>query len=147
MKSIEDIGLDDVTAAYNNRLSQVMRAFDHERMEVYRVALAFVRSAGELRRGLGTGRSALADQLDRASISIPLNIAEGAGEFARKEKARFYRMARRSATECAAILDIVRELELADESQVREGHGQLRTIVAMLIGLVKHMDKEECAAP
>jgi len=31
-------------------------------------------------------------------------------EFARREKARFYRMARRSATECAAILDIVQEL-------------------------------------
>jgi len=143
MKSIEDIGLDDVTAAYNNRLSQVMRAFDHERMEVYRVALAFVRSAGELRRGLGTGRSALADQLDRASISIPLTIAEGAGEFARKEKARFYRMARRSATECAAILDIVDELKLSDKQPVREGREQLRKILAMLIGLVKYLESQD----
>jgi four helix bundle protein len=90
-------------------------------MEVYRVALSFVRSASTIRNRLGAGRNALADQLDRASISIPLNIAEAAGELARREKARFYRMARRSATECAAILDIARELELAPEEQLREG--------------------------
>ena len=118
-----------------------MRRFDHERMEVYQIALAFVRSASAIRRGFG--RTALADQLDRASISIPLNIAEGAGEFARREKARFYRMARRSATECAAILDIVVELKLTDELQLREGREQLKTIVAMLVGLVKHMEKPE----
>ena len=66
-----------------------MRAFDHERMEVYRVALGFVRYAGKIRGSLGSGRSSLADQLDRASMSIALNIAEGAGEFAAKEKGRF----------------------------------------------------------
>jgi four helix bundle protein len=85
-----------------------VRSFDHERMEVYRVALGFVRCAGRIRGVLATGRSSLADQLDRASMSVALTIAEGAGEFAPKEKARFYRMARRSATECAAILDVVR---------------------------------------
>jgi four helix bundle protein len=75
-----------------------VRPFDHERMEVYRLALGFVRAASAIRSSLAAGRGALADQLDRASISIPLNIAEGAGELARREKARFYRMARRSVT-------------------------------------------------
>ncbi|HER20445.1 MAG TPA: four helix bundle protein [Chromatiales bacterium] len=74
-------------------------------------------------------------------MSIALNIAEGAGEFAAKEKARFYRMARRSATECATILDVVRELQLAREEQLEEAREQLRTIVAMLVGLVKHLDE------
>ena len=120
-----------------------MRPFDHERMEVYRVALGFVRSANVLRGTIGVGRSALADQLDRASVSIALNIAEGAGEFARREKARFYRMARRSATECAAILDVARELGLAREDELHGPRGELRTIVAMLIGLVKHVERPE----
>jgi hypothetical protein len=70
------------------------------------------------------------------------DIAEGAGEFARREKARFYRMARRSATECAAILDVVDELDLAQEQQLREGREQLQTIVAMLIGLVKRTESQ-----
>ena len=50
------------------------------------------------------GRAYLSDQLRRAVASIPLNIAEGAGEFAPADKAHFYRMARRSATETAAVL-------------------------------------------
>ena len=124
-----------------------MRPFDHERMEVYRAALRFVRSASVIRSGLGAGRNALADQLDRASVSIALNIAEGAGEVARREKARFYRIARRSATECAAILDIAGELQLAPEDRLREGRQQLQTIVAMLVGLVKHIESREKGEP
>jgi four helix bundle protein len=114
-----------------------MPEFDHERMDVYRGALEFVRSATAIRGRLPPGRSPLADQLDRAAVSIALNIAEAAGEFARKEKARFYRIARRSATECAAILDIVRELEMAEEMELGRAKEQLRSIVSMLIGLSK----------
>src|SRR5215475_13272442 len=64
-----------------------MQQFDHERMDVYRRALQFVRLAASIRHGLVPGHASLADQLDRAAVSIALNIAEGAGEFARKEKA------------------------------------------------------------
>jgi four helix bundle protein len=106
-------------------------------MEVYRRALGFVRTANAIRARLPPGRAALADQLDRAAVSIPLNIAEGAGEFARREKARFYRIARRSATECAAILDVVRELQLGDAAAIAAAKDDLRAIVAMLIGLGK----------
>jgi four helix bundle protein len=55
--------------------------------------------AGAFPRGLGD----LADQLRRASTSIVLNIAEGAGEYSPKDKAKFYRFAKRSAAECSAI--------------------------------------------
>jgi four helix bundle protein len=117
-----------------------MRVFDHERMQVYRVSLAFIGSASAIRSAFAPGRSALADQLDRASVSILLNIAEGAGELAWREKARFYRMARRSATECAAILDVARELRLTPEEPLREAREQLQEIVAMLVALGKRME-------
>lgn len=120
-----------------------MSEFDHERMEVYRRALGFICFAGPIREKLSSGRGSLADQLDRASVSIALNIAEGAGEFAKREKARFYRIARRSATECAAILDITRELDLVQDSQVHAGREQLRIIVAMLVALAKWLEKEK----
>ena len=74
-----------------------MGEFDHEKMDVYRRALDFIRTASSIRDTLLGGRATLADQLDRAAVSIALNVAEGAGEFARREKARFYRIARRSA--------------------------------------------------
>jgi four helix bundle protein len=120
-----------------------MRDFDHQRMEVYRRALAFGRTGNAVRQVLVSRRPGLADQLDRAAVSIALNIAEGAGEFAKREKARFYRIARRSATECAAILDVAVELELADEHRVADGKQQLRTIVAMLVTRGKSIESRQ----
>lgn len=52
-----------------------MHGFDHERMDVYRRALEFVRVAASFRQKLVPGHAALADQLDRAAVSIALNIA------------------------------------------------------------------------
>ena len=68
---------------------------DHEKLEVYRFAIQFVILADEIAESLPRGRAYLVDQLRRAGSSIPLNIAEGAGEYAPMEKARFYRIAKR----------------------------------------------------
>ena len=80
-----------------------MKRFDHEKLDVYQAAIEFVVLANDVVENLPRGRGYLADQLQRASTSIPLNVAEGAGEFSINEKARFYRIAKRSATESAAI--------------------------------------------
>ena len=95
----------------------LVNEFDHERLEVYQAAIRFVAHADNVVEQLPRGRGYLADQLQRAATSIPLNIAEGAGEFAPKEKARFYRMGRRSATESAAVLDVCRCLNLLADEQ------------------------------
>ena len=111
--------------------------FDHEKLDVYRAAIQFVVAANSIAERLPRGRSHLVDQLQRAATSIPLNIAEGAGEYSSKEKARFYRMARRSATECAAILDVCESLSLVEPKELLEARELLMRIVAMLVGLVK----------
>ena len=71
------------------------------------------------------------------SLSIVLNIAEGAGEYSGCEKSRFYRMARRSATECAGILDICQRLKLIESTRYERGRQLLLRIVAMLTRMVK----------
>ena len=53
--------------------------FDHERLDVYQAAVDFVVVANGIVEQLPRGRAYLADQLQRAAVSIPLNIAEGAG--------------------------------------------------------------------
>jgi hypothetical protein len=85
-----------------------MNAFDHENLDVYKAAIDFVALIDEIVENLPRGRGYLADQLQRAATSVPLNIAEGAGEFSGNEKARFAasrsarrRSAWRSST-CAA---------------------------------------------
>jgi len=52
---------------------------DHERLEVYDLALEFQVNEREV-EGLARGRSHLADQFTRASLSIVVNLAEGAGK-------------------------------------------------------------------
>jgi len=117
-----------------------VNTFDHEKLDVYQVSLEFVALAGEIIAGLPPGRHNLADQLDRATTSIILNLAEGAGEFSRAEKARFYRMAKRSATECAAALDVCRIRKLADTKNVEVGREILLRVVSMLIRMIHSVE-------
>ncbi len=109
---------------------------DHEKLDVYGLAMDFVALADELAASLPRGRAYLADQLRRASTSVTLNIAEGAGEFSRKDKARFYRMARRSAVECAAAIDVCAELELTDAEKLAAGREQMVRVISMLVRMI-----------
>ena len=113
-----------------------MSDFAHERLDVYRVAIEFLGVSDEIASELPRGRAYLVDQLRRASLSVTLNVAEGAGEFAPADKARFYRMARRSGTECVAILDACRILKLTDVVVLTHGRELLYRVVSMLTAMV-----------
>ena len=114
-----------------------MRYFEFERLDVYEAALDFVVVADEIAEKLPAGRSYLRDQLRRAASSVTSNIAEGVGEFSPKEKVRFYRMARRSAVECASHTLVCRRLKLVDGVLLERGLELLHRIVAMLTSMVK----------
>jgi four helix bundle protein len=104
---------------------------------VYQIAIEFVVLADVIVENLPRGRAYISDQLRRAALSISLNIAEGAGEYALEEKIRFYRMAKRSATECAGILDVCQRLQLTDEQYQTKGRELLIRIVCMLIKMAR----------
>jgi four helix bundle protein len=110
--------------------------FDAERFDCYQVALDFQTLAAHL---LPKGCGSLRDQLDRASVSIVLNLAEGIGRRGRGEKARFYTIVRGSATECAAVLDLAARRSLADAGACGEGRKLLVRIVQMLTRLEQRM--------
>ena len=117
-----------------------MNCFDHEKLDVYQVAITLVVLIDEVVEHLPRGRAYLADQLLRAGTSVPLNIAEGAGEYSANEKIRFYRMARRSATECASIFDVCLRLKLIDETRYSNGRELLIRIVAMLTKMARGLN-------
>ncbi len=121
----------------------MLKVFDHEGLEVYQAAIRFVVMANDVVEQLPRGRGYLADQLQRAATSVVLNIAEGAGEFAPKEKARFYRMARRSATESAAVLDVCRNLKLLADERHAAGRDLLLQVVSMLVRMITNLGREE----
>ena len=111
--------------------------FDHEKLDVYQLAIDFVARANDVVEGLPRGREYLADQLQRAALSIVLNIAEGAGKFSRKDKASRYLTARGSTTESAAVLDVCVRLKLIAVGVSEEHKAVLERISQMLTKLVK----------
>lgn len=120
-----------------NQIVEKQVVLDHERLHVYQVAIEFVILTDEIIGHLPRGRAYLRDQLQRAALSISLNIAEGAGEYAVDEKIRFYRMAKHSATECAGVLDVCNRLKLMKEGQYEKGRDLLIRIISMLIKMAQ----------
>jgi len=116
--------------------------FDHEKVEVYREAIAFIAWPSALLEG--TVRVGdVKDQLDRASTSIPLNIAEGNGKYTPKDRCRFFDTAHGSALECAAGLDVLVAKAKLTPEQIRPGKESLQRIVRMLMGLIKRNSTRE----
>ncbi len=105
---------------------------DFQRLDVYAVALQFQVAASRL---LPSCTTALRDQLDRASLSIVLNIAEGCGRRAVRDKRRFYAMARGSAFECSAVLDVLYLRGLAPAAEYVAGQRLLTRLAQMLTRL------------
>lgn len=114
--------------------------FDHEKLEVYRESIAFCGWVGELLAEI-SGKASAKDQLDRASTSLPINIAEGNGKFSSVDRARFLEIARGSALECAACLDVLAVRKLVSPERILPAKEQLVRIVNMLMGMLKRFSE------
>ena len=108
-----------------------------QKLDVYRCAIEFLAVAAGVSTQAARGNGPLLDQLRRAATSIPLNIAEAAGRTGSADAARCYAIARGSAMECAAILDALRVLQLADPEGHRRGTDLIERSVAMLTKLCR----------
>ena len=108
----------------------------HEKLDVYQESIAFCGWVGDLLNDI-TGEAAARDQLDRVSTSLPLNIAEGNGKFSDADRSRFLEIARGSALECAACLDVLAVRKLIATEQIVPAKEQLVRIVNMLTGMLK----------
>jgi four helix bundle protein len=82
----------------------------------------------------------LTSQLRRATISVPLNIAEGAGSDSPKEFRRFLVIALRSLYETMTALEIAERLKLASKSEVQRLLDEADQIAGMLVGLGKSLE-------
>ncbi len=113
-----------------------MRQFDHEKLNVYQAAITFVTWSSDLLTDIPKSIS-VHNQLDRASTSIPLNIAEGNGRHTSADRCRFFDTARGLALECASCLDVLVAKNIIAESVAIEGKQVLLDVVAMLVGLIR----------
>jgi four helix bundle protein len=120
--------------------------FGHESLDVYRESIEFVAWLAAVLDGIARVGD-VKDQLDRASISIALNIAEGNGKYTAKDRCRFLDVAHGSSLECAAGLDILVAKARLTPTEIRPGKERLRRIVRMLIGLIKQSSARNYGKP
>ncbi len=107
--------------------------FWHERLDVYRAAIRFVRYVTELDSQWFRGRADRGNQLKRAADSTALNIAEGCGQLTPAARKNHDRIALGSTAECDAVLHILE----VHRSDVTEGREILSDIGAVLWGMIR----------
>ena len=110
--------------------------FDHEKLVAYQEALKFAGWCRPILDGVPKSYT-VREQLDRARTSIALNIAEGNAKFTAPDRCRFFHIARGSAMECAACIDLLLIDGHVTAEQMDAGKNCLRQIVALLVGLIK----------
>ena len=116
--------------------------YKFQKLQVYQLGLDHVDTTYELATRFPRSENQnLRSQLERASTSIVLNIAEGSTGQTDREQARFLGMALRSLMECVACLDLVqrrRYVSAEDLSRTRElGHKLFMKIQAFRRALQK----------
>lgn len=116
--------------------------FDQDRLDAYNLARSFTREIEKLMQAVPRGNADHLDQLRRATLSLTLNTAEGSGEFKPNEKARFYRMARRSGVEAAAVLDSFIDRGILHEHDTEPARAVLHRAVGALTRLVPSVDPD-----
>lgn len=121
-----------------------MGKFAFENLEVYQRALSWVETIETLCESLkGKVSYTLIDQLSRASMSIPLNIAEGNGRWHKKDKRQFFWVARGSVFECVPLIQILYRKKLVNESYYASCYESLQVMAKMLTNLVKSVEELE----
>ncbi len=115
--------------------------FDHEKLRAYQEALRFVAWADPIIEGI-PARMAARDQLDRASTSVPLNIAEGNGKRSHVDRCRYLDIARGSAVECAACLDVLVVKKKLGVDEAAVGKEILLGVVSLVAGLISRFSGE-----
>jgi four helix bundle protein len=103
-----------------------------QKLDVYKCAIQLLQVGVQVRESLPRGHGKLADQLNRASMSIPLNIAEGYGKTSPRDKRSFYAVARGSAMESAAIFDVLLLKELITQETYDDAMKLAERVIAML---------------
>ena len=93
--------------------------FLFEKLNVYQKAMEFIDQITDVTKSFPKGHYYLTDQLNRAALSIALNIAEGNGRFTKNDKKNFFIIARGSLQECVPLIDLSLRKNLIDEDQYR----------------------------
>jgi four helix bundle protein len=111
-------------------------AFKFEKLDVWKRSVDFADTMFQVADALPQNyQFSLGEQLRRAALSIPTNIAEGCGRDSLKERAYFYRIAKGSVYEVVSLLVIVGKRGFLQREQYRIHYQEANEIAAILTAL------------
>lgn len=117
-------------------------AFLFEKLDVYQKAVEFADKLIKLCGKFSRGHYFLSDQLKRAALSVPLNIAEANGRWHAKDRRNFFAIARGSCFECIPILQILRNNDILADAELNTIKKEADDIARMLTGLINKINND-----
>lgn len=117
--------------------------FMFESLQVYQKAVDFADQVVTLSEGFPRGYYFLVDQLNRASLSIATNLAEGNGRFTKADRKNFFTIARGSAQECIPLLEISSRRGFITTDDHAHLKSQLEEIGRMISGLITGLENRK----
>ena len=118
-------------------------AFAFEKLVVYQKAVDFADNICQTTSKFPNGFYFLRDQLNRASLSVAANIAEGNGRFTKNDRKHFFGIARGSAQECVPLLELALRRGFLNTERHAFLKGNLEEIAKMLSGLISGLENRK----
>ena len=117
-----------------------MNDFFYKKLDAYKIAKEFTLDVYSLLKNSPSYEQyALCDQLRRASVSVPSNIAEGMGRMAVKERIHFLEISYASIIEVLCQLDIAMSVGYISEVELQQVEDKASHLTRVMSGLRKSL--------
>ncbi|MBN2132682.1 MAG: four helix bundle protein [Sedimentisphaerales bacterium] len=118
-------------------------AFAFEKLNVYQKAVDFADKICTTTSKFPNGYYFLRDQLNRASLSVAANIAEGNGRFTKNDRKHFFGIARGSVQECVPLLELAFRRGFLNTESHEFLKKDLEEIAKMISGLINGLENRK----
>ena len=118
-------------------------AFMFESLDVYQKAVDLADHVSALTGRFPRGYYFLADQFNRAALSVATNLAEGNGRFTKADRKHFFTIARGSVQECVPLVELTRRRGFITDTRHAELRDELEIIAKMISGLINGLAKRQ----
>ena len=120
-----------------------MEDFYYRKLLVYQNAMTLLTDIYNLTKKFpNNGMHGLTNQIQRAAVSIPSNIAEGMGRFSIKDRIRFIEISNGSLMEVMCQLEIAHSLGYITSEDLHVQETKIATIAKMILGLKKNLEEK-----
>lgn len=120
-----------------------MQDFFYRKLKVYKDAMVLLEDVYQLTKKFpSTELHGLTNQIQRAAVSIPSNIAEGMGRFSIKDRIRFIDISNGSLMEVMCQLEIAHKLGYISDEELQIQDTKIATIAKMVLGLRKNLEEK-----